>query len=213
LALFYKYVSCINPISYLVFFTLIVGLVFLYKKKFKFLLLILFISSLTEISAFILLKNNKDLNYLYSFFFIIHNGLWLLLIGKVLNRKIINTATILFWVFGILNILFFEGSNLNYMTFVIGSLLYISIFAIESYHQLKTENLNYFLTNTYFLLFVPILFFFGFSFIFSFRNLAVKDSLIFRETDLYNCISHFVNITYYSLINFYIYREYQLKND
>ena len=177
------------------------------------LLLILFVNMLTEIIATFLLSNNKDLNYLYSFYFIIHNGQWLLLIGKILNKRIINSIAIGFLLFGVFNVLFIEGSKLNYMTFVVGALSYISIFAFESYHQLKNENLNYFLTNTYLLLFVPILFFFGFSFIFCFRKIDVRHVLVFGEIDLYDCISYFVNITYYSLINLYIYREYKLKND
>lgn len=213
--LFYKYFSTISIISYLVLFTLIVGLIFLDKKKqsSKILLPIVFISSLTEIIAFVLLSNNNDLNYLYSFFFIIHNGLWLIILGITLKNTIINLITLCFFVFGTLNILFIEGPNLNYMTFVVGSLLYITIFVVESYYQLKAENLNYFLTNTYLLLFAPILFFFGFSLLFSFRKLNVIYILVFGKTDLYSCISYFVNITYYSIINLYIYREYKLKND
>lgn len=215
MTLIYKYISSINLISYLVVFSLIFGLVFLKKKKqsSKILLLVLLTSSITEITAFGLITNHKNLNLLYSFFYIIHNGLWLILLGKILNNRIINSVTILFFVFGFLNLFFIEGSNLNYMTFVVGSLLYISVFAIESYRQLKSENLNFFVTTNYLLLFTPILFFFGLSFLLSFRNLDIMYYLVFDEIYLYNCIIYFVNITYYSLITLYIYREYQLKND
>lgn len=199
----------------MVLFTLVVGLVFLDKNKqtSKIVLLILFISSVTEIIGFLLLRNYKDFYYLYSLYFIFHSGLWLLIVCKIFNKKNIYIVTIGFFVFAIINILLLEGPNLNQMTFVVGALCYISIFAIESYHQLKNENLNYFVTNTYLLLFAPILFFFGFSFLLSFRNSNVMHSLVLGKTDLYSFISYFANISYYSLINLYIYREYKLKND
>ncbi len=213
--LFFKYICNIGPISYVVVATLIIGLLFLNKSKkiSKYLLLILFISSFVEIVGYIALECKMNLSYLYNFFFIVHNGLWLFVASIIIKKKFINTTIIWFLIFAFLNLFYTSGSKLNSMTFVISALLYILIFIIESYRQLKNENLDYFSSNKYLLLFAPVLFFFGFSFIFSFRSFDVKNSIVFGKTDLYTFISFFVNVLYYSLINLYIYRESKIKND
>lgn len=90
--------------------------------------------------------------------------------------------------------------------------MYICLFLYYSYQQLNQENLSYFTKNEYLLLFVPVIFFFGFSFMFGFRNSEVRDAIIYSDIDLYTFIGYFVNLIYYSLANLYIYRERKLQH-
>ncbi len=209
---FLKYIKLIEILILMSF----IYSVFCLNKKSKLnlcLFLIILTSVFTEFFSIFLVLRDQNFNIIYSLSFIIHQGLWLYLICSGINFKSNKYFVLnLFLLFAFLNLLFFEKTNLNYLTFVIGSLIYILLFAIESYNQLKNENLDYFKTNKYLLIFIPILFFFGFSFMFSFKNSSIKDVIILYNTDLYTCISYFVNIIYYCLINLYIYRESKLKN-
>lgn len=58
----------------------------------------------------------------------------------------------------------------------------------------------------------PVLFFIGFSLLFGFNNKNIHKIMILNRFKLYDFISYFVNITYYSLLNVYIYREKKLKH-
>lgn len=150
---------------------------------------------------------------LYSISFIIYLSIWLVIITQVDElmslRKIILSG---FITFGFANLFFIEQSNLNHLTFIIGALIYISLFLYFSYHQLNRENLSYFTQNEYLLLFTPVIFFFGFSFMFGFRNLEISNAIIYQNISLYTFIGYFVNLIYYSLANLYIYRERKLIN-
>lgn len=201
----------INPISILVLGSFLHS-IFLKKKNFEF--GILFLNSTTELLLllFIILKINS-IN-IYNSFFIVHNFLWLYLILNLTYLKKIKLFFLFFFLsFSLINLLLIEKDNLNFYTFIIGALFYILFFIIESYFQLKKENLSYFTDNNYLLLFTPIIFFFGMSFIFGFRNSNIRNIIIFKNTDLYNLIGNFVNVIYYSLINIYIYRERKKQND
>lgn len=177
-------------------------------------LVILSTSLFTEITAMFFLSNHKGINTLYSLSYIIHHSFWIVLIGDFLTtRKIKPIAIIIFLTFSLGNLLFIEGPKLNYLTFIAGALIYLVLFIFESFTQLKNENLSFFKSNTYLLLFAPVLFFLGFSFLFGFRNFDLRNTIVFGKTDLYTFICYFVNIIYYSLINLYIYKEQKLKND
>ncbi|MBS7785778.1 hypothetical protein KIH23_00585 [Flavobacterium sp. CYK-55] len=119
-------------------------------------------------------------------------------------RKIILSS---FITFGIVNLFFIEKTGLNNLTFIVGALIYISLFLYFSYHQLNQENLSYFTKNEYLLLFIPIIFFFGYSFMFGFRNSDIIHVIIYKNIDLYIFVGYFGNIVYYSLANLYIYKE------
>ena len=127
-------------------------------------------------------------------------------------RKVKSILILLFLLFSLSNILFIERLNLNFYTFIIGALLYVSIFIYESYKQLNRENLNYFKTNNFILLIAPILFFLGMSIVFGFRNSGIKDVIIFNKIELYTLITFTVNIIYYTLINLFIFKERKLQN-
>lgn len=116
-----------------------------------------------------------------------------------------------FLLFGLFNLVFIEKGDCNFYTFIAGGLLYIALFIYESFLQLRNENFSFFLSRKYLLLSVPILFFFGFSFIFGFKSDELAERKIFGLIELFDFIAYFSNISYYTLINIYIYRERRLK--
>lgn len=120
---------------------------------------------------------------------------------------------LLFVLFAIVNFFFFDGVHkFNSYSFVTGALLYVLLFLYDSFGELKKENFNYFTSNNYLLIATPVLFFIGFSFIFGFKNKDIDKIEILGLFTIYNFISYFANITYYTLINIYIYREKKLSN-
>jgi hypothetical protein len=201
-------VQFINPIKIIVLLTFLVGLFFLKFRNptHQKVLGILSICFINEFVALILKAQGLPIDNLFNINIIIHNTLWLLIIGYFLNKpKIIILAYIFF---GLVNLLFFEGfSKFNYYTFVFGALLYTTIFIYVSFKQLKGENLSFFLSNHFVLLFAPVLFFLGLSFMFSFKSNHLTSTYIFDGIKLYTFINYFVNIIYYFFINLYIYKE------
>lgn len=207
---FNEFIQNINLIKTFIFLTFFHGI---YSLKIKYqqhllLLLVLFVGMLTELISTMLSCFNLNRELLYSVSFIIYHLLWLLIITSAAElenlRKIILSA---FITFGIINLFFIEKTGLNHLTFIVGALIYISLFLYFSYHQLNRENLSYFTKNEYLLLFIPIIFFFGYSFMFGFRNSDIRYVIIYKNIDLYIFVGYFGNIVYYSLANLYIYKE------
>lgn len=206
----------LTPLKIIVLLTLLSGLLFLDRKKqiHRHLLTILWVCFLTEAINSILIVNKKTIGLFVSISIIIHHGLWIWMLAKNAAQK--NAAFLLlgcFLLFGLINISFFEGTKeFNDYTFVFGAFIYIIIFIYESFCKLRLENFDFFTSNTFILLTVPVLFFFGYSFMFAFNSKNVTSFLLFGQLKLYTFISYFVNIVYYSLINLYIYREKKLKH-
>jgi hypothetical protein len=206
----------ITPIQVYVYFTFLMALLFYKAKKkaFKLLSFILLICVLTEIFTSVLNSENKSLGFLYTISAIIHHGCWLILLYKFSQHKLwIRGLIIGYFLFGILNLLFFEGTlKFNFYTFIGGAFLYLVIFIFESFYQLKNENFAFFNSNEYLLLFSPVLFFFGMSFVLGFKSRILISTIVVSDINLYQFINYLVNIVYYSLINIYIYREKTLKD-
>lgn len=206
----------LTPLKIIVLLTLLSGLLFLDRKKqiHRHLLTILWVCFLTEAINSILIVNKKTIGLFVSISIIIHHGLWIWMLAKNAAQK--NAAFLLlgcFLLFGLINISFFEGTKeFNDYTFVFGAFIYIIIFIYESFCKLRLENFDFFTSNTFILLTAPVLFFFGYSFMFAFNSKNVTSFLLFGQLKLYTFISYFVNIVYYSLINLYIYREKKLKH-
>ncbi len=206
----------INPISIIVIVTFFMGFLFLNRnKKIQIqLLFILFSSVVIEFISISLLSNDKNINLLYTIGFIIHNSLWISILFDAFKKKIKKKVILYIYILlAFLNFIFFEKKGLNNMTFVLGAIFYLVFLIIEIYINLKKEKLDFFNSNKFLLLLAPILFFFGFSFIFSFKNSEIRHIRFFEKIELYKLISYTINIIYYSLINLYIYKEYKLKND
>ena len=202
-----SFVSMINPIQVLVAvtFCVVVSLMDFRKVTHKLIFAILLFSLLNEIVTIIMIVNRIDYSSLYSFSAIIHNTLWLLLLRNVIQSKILSLFTGVYIVFAIINLYVLEGmGNFNNYTFVSGGFLYVLFFTIESFRQLKNENLDFFMSNDFLLLFSPILFFLGLSFYFGFENSALGDVKIIGDVQLYGFIIYIVNIVYYLSIILFI---------
>ncbi len=210
----FKFIEHINFIGVLVIVTYFYGLVALNKEKRNFwFFFILNVNFLTEILSAVILSISIEITLLYSISFILHQSIWLILLDKIfeINKKT-KILIILFYCFCLLNILFLEKLNLNYNTFIFGSIIYLILFLNECIIILNSENLIFFKSNPFLLISAPVLFFIGFSFVFGFRNSEIRNLILFKNIDLYTFISYSVNIIYYTLINIYIYRERKLKN-
>lgn len=200
----------LNPIAVLVIITFIMGLFFLIKNNCTEVLLIfvLFVSSLTEITSIYLLSNAKSINLLYNISFFLHNTIWILILFNVFRNNFLrNIILLIYTLFVILNLFYFEKYSLNNMSFVFGALLYLFVFTSEIYKNLRIDNLDFLNKIEFILILAPVLFFFGFSFIFSFQNAEIRSVKIFGTIDLYTFIAHTINIIYYVTINFYIYKK------
>lgn len=198
----------LNPIKIIVLLTFLVGLLFLkYRNPMHQKVLgILFICFVNEFVALMLKAQGMPIDNLFNINIIIHNTLWLMIIGAFLYET--KAVIVIHIIFGLANLFFLEGfSKFNYYTFVFGALLYTTIFIYLSFKQLKKENLSFFLSNNYILLFAPVLFFLGLSFMFSFKSRELTSTYIFNEMKLYTFINYFVNIIYYFFINLYIFKE------
>lgn len=206
----------INPIKVCVFITLLFAFFFLQRKTLqqRLLFAILLVSFCTEVLNSILLYHEFSIRIPFSISIIFHHGLWLLLLlDSSGNQKGLRMASVSFIVFAIVNFVFIETmDSYNYYTFVYGAFVYIVFFIYESYVQLQRENLNYFISNSYVLLFAPLLFFFGLSMLFGFRDVRVTSTIVFWQVTLYNFIINLVCVFYYTLLNIYIFREKSNRN-
>ncbi len=140
---------------------------------------------------------------------IIHSTLWLLILKKSVRfPKIVTGLLIVFITFSFCDLFFIEGLTLfNCYSFILGAFMYLILFLIESFYQLKQENFPFFFSNQFILLMSPVLFFIGLTFMFGFRSRAVISTVFFGTIELYRIIIIVVNVVYYSLLNIYIYRE------
>lgn len=206
-----KLLPNLNISQLFVLITFIGGLLFIDSKREnnRILLSILFVNFCTEVMSLFLIYNKHKIGLLYSLDIIVHHSLWILLLLKSIRpHREFNFIIPGFLLFGVYNLLFQEGiETFNCYTFIVGALLYIIVFIYESFAQLKKENFSFFLSNNYLLLFAPILFFFGMSFLFGFRSNSINTFLLFGNVNFYTFINLFVNVVYYSLIFVYIYNE------
>jgi len=111
--------------------------------------------------------------------------------------------------FSVVNLLWIQGiQEFNGYTFVMGAFLYVALFAFDCYSRLNAEDLAYFSSSRYILATAPLLYFIGFSMLFGFRNKSLHDTMFFGFT-LFKIVSNFINIVYYLLINFYLFKDNQ----
>ena len=202
----------INPIVFLVFLTFIIGLCFLNKTAFKNRILLYILTNyfFTEIISIFLNYNNIPVGFLYNISILLQFVFWLIILLVIFKK---NNLFIVYLFIG-LSILafiykFIEFNNYNFIT---GSIIYLIIYIYENIKMLRNEEINFFQTNDYFLISIPIIFFLGMSFLFSFNLNKLTTTIVYDNTNLYTLIIYFVNIIYYSLINFYIHRERKLND-
>jgi hypothetical protein len=183
------------------------------KNEHYFIMFLVGISLVSEIITIICLTNTLSINCVYSVSFIVHQFIWLLFLSKNLTlRYKTNFLLFIFLLFSFVNLFFWEGLyELNYYTFILGSILYGILFCIEIAKQLREDNLDYFSSTKFIILFSPIIFQLGLSMVFAYRNQQLLWTTLFSEVNLYTFIIYILNISFYFLINFYIYLEYKKK--
>lgn len=202
-----------NLVQLLVLTTLLNCSLLSVKKRNNLLLLwIMIICFSTELISFLLLLSHHNINLVYSCSFLIHIGIWLLILTqKMISKKVIVLFFIFYISLCIFNLAFIEGlKNVNFNIFIFGSLIYLTLFIYFCYKKLKIEDLTFFQSNDFLLICIPLLFFSGLSLLFSFKSNSLNNILIFNKINLYKFLIYFVNIIYYSLINVYI--HYERKN-
>lgn len=185
------------------------------NKIHQLLLALLSVSLLCELLCVIFLYQGVNISLVYSCNNLLHHSLWLLLLFRLIHRNKVGLAALsIFITYGVINLAVFEGPHkFNYTTFILGSFLYLIFFIWESFHRLRKEDFSFFLSNNFILLFAPVLFFFGLSMIFGFKSRSLSQTLIFGEIPLYSVIGYFVNLVYYGLIIFFMYKEKTLRHE
>lgn len=185
------------------------------NKLHRILLAILSVSLMIELACFVLLYKKINISLVYSINTLLHHSLWLLLLFTKTNRKVLFKIVLAAYLaYGMINLLAFEGlDKFNYNTFIVGAFGYLFFFIWESFYRLKKEDFAFFTSNSYLLIFAPVLFFFGLSVIFGFKSRELSITVIFGNTKLYDVIGYFVNLVYYGLVIFYMYREKTIRHE
>ena len=202
-----------NYIRLYIVFTLIWCAIFYVKKKEnQYLLSIILLGVACEIVTAVF-KNQPHINHgNINIYFILNSVLWFLIFYELgHNKKRVIWTIVGYLIFSVINLEFIE-KGLNFNLLIVGSLLYLILFVIESFVQLNDENLSFFQSNKYLLLFSPVMFFLGLNFILAFKSTSISSTKIFGDITLYQLINYPVNIIYYTLINVYMFAEKRNKN-
>ncbi|MGV3698027.1 hypothetical protein [Flavobacterium sp.] len=202
--------NLLNPIKIIVLLTFLAGVFFLEKSKRdnKLLFAIVCVCFINEVGSLILKYNKLSINSLFTIDVVLHHSLWIILIGRHLSGGKMKAILLGYLIVSALNFFFVEGmDNFNYYSFVSGALVYTILFTYISYKKLREENLGFFTSNHMILLFSPVMFFLGLSFMFCFKSHQLTSTLLFGDVKLYTFINYSVNIIYYTLINIYILKE------
>lgn len=207
----------IKPIFFYLLATFVFALWKLDKRKTdnKLLLAVLVTMLLTEIVCLLFEVYNYSggTSVVYSFSMPLHNLLWLYILYRNINMKLLTKFLgIMYLIFSAATNLFQESlSKFNGYLMIVGAFIYLVLFIIESFYELQKENFSFFSSHNFILLFSPIMLFLGFSIGFGFQSTDLLEQEVFG-INLYDFISHFVSVVYYSLINVYIYKENSVKS-
>lgn len=211
----FEFFNLITFIRFYILLTIILILRFYDRKNdnHRIILLIVFFGLCNEFLSAYLSLNKYPITINNNLYVLVNSSLWMFLLFKNFRNIFYIILIILYFIFGLLNIIYSSTIlKFNNTNFIIGSIIYLICYIVESYNNLKKENLNFFLSNNYILLSAPILFFIGFSLMLSFSSKELTSYLIFEDIKLYNLIGNFVNIFYYTIINIYILKERTSKN-
>ena len=212
-----NFFTYIQPINFYLLFTLFFAVWKLDKAQTdnKLLLSLLALMVVTEIVCITSIINGyrSGISLAYNFSMPLHNIIWLYILYRNINMKLLTKFLgIVYLLFTVSTNLFQESlSEFNNYLMIVGAFIYLVLFITESFYELQKENFAFFTSNKFILLFSPILFFLGFSIGFGFQSSALLEKELFGFK-LYDLISHFVNIVYYSLMNIYIYNEKRIKS-
>lgn len=205
----------INVIQVYICCTLLFSLSLVKTNRFehKLLMLVLGISFLNEFLSTYLIKNHYENSYHFitNVYLIVTISLWLYALLKLAvkkNRTYKYMTLWLFVMFALMNSIFVEGfMAFNYLTPVVGVLVYIALFFGISFEKLRKEQFIFFYNNQYILLAAPVFFLLGLGVVFSFQNPSIPKVEVLFSLTLYQLINYITNIICYSLINIYIIKE------
>lgn len=155
---------------------------------------------ITDILKYLNIETDLNLNA----YVILNAFFWLQIIIFNLKKQHKSIMSFLFIVVTILSFSFVDIHKFYHNYFVISSIVYILIFFRVCIKHLKHENITFFQSNNFILLFAPVLFFFGMSFIFGFKSSIFSNTYLFEGINVYGFINFLVNLVYYSLLNHYI---------
>lgn len=177
------------------------------NKTHRLVLFILGISVEHEMLSSLMIYEKNVSAWPYSVNFSVFMGLWLNVALK--DARVWAKWPILafFGIFALCNFSLFEGpAAFNYNTFIVGSLLYLTIFITLCLYRLQAENLSFFTSGYFVLISAPVLFFIGMCAIFGFRSheLAVTKLLGFP---LYTLVNRASNLIYYLLLLLYLFKQ------
>jgi hypothetical protein len=207
----FEIVPHINLINVTVLLTFIYALFNLNRNvKVNVYLLIILLSGLLSEMSIIILKNfNTKTTYVHfivNFFF---HTFWLLILNiYATKKKLLLYLTYFYILFFIVNFIIIYNSNIyNFNSFVLGSIIYTLFFIKENYRQMKAESIEFFINDSYLLIFSPLMFMLGLSLILSFAKAEILRAEIFWGITLYKLFVNLACLVYYSLINIYVYRQ------
>jgi hypothetical protein len=212
-----NFFTYIMPINIYLLVTMLFALWKLDKKKTdnKLLLTVLIVMVVTEVISVLLQITGytKGISILYNLSMPIHNVLWLYILYRNINMKLLTKfLAIVYLLFVVATNLFRASlSSFNDYIMIVGAFIYLVIFIIESFNELQKENFTFFTSNMFLLLFSPILFFLGLSIGFGFHSSELIKKEVFGF-ELYHLIVHFVSIVYYTFINIYVYKENKIRS-
>ncbi|HLN94081.1 MAG TPA: hypothetical protein VK183_00500, partial [Flavobacterium sp.] len=136
------------------------------------LFLILLVDSVNELLTSTLNLLGLSKHPVLDINFILHNLLWMWLLSKLSRNPLIaRYMLVVFLLIAAANLSFFEGTTeFNFVTIIVGGLFYILLFTLENYRRLQEEDYAFFFSNHYLLLFAPVVFFFSYGVLLSFRS-------------------------------------------
>lgn len=210
-----EFLDFVTFIRFYILLTFILAIILRDKKKYyhKMVLLIIFIGLINEFLSAFLSFQGISIKINTNIYALVNSSLWIYILFKNFKNNFYLLLIIFYLIFGVSNLIFMGNLvQFNVTNFIVGAIIYLIIFIIESYNHLKKENLNFFLCNNYILLSAPVLFFIGFSLMLSFRSKELTSCLILDDIKLYTLVGNFVNIVYYTLINIYILKERKSQN-
>ncbi len=186
--------------------------------------LILIVTGVNVLLTEVLIGYKMSFKLNTNLYFILNSILWIQIIIQYFSRKsayIINFCLGVFIIYSL-----YQNSIVNnvlYSYFVVTSILYIFLFFLLSIRSLKEENITFFQSLDFTLIFAPILFFLGMSFIFGFESTIFSKTYIFKGVKddslkcpnafnfkcltVYEIIAIIVNIVYYSLIGYFAFKS------
>jgi hypothetical protein len=179
------------------------------KSENKLLFCILSLYLLTEIVAIFFKFYDYSLNLFYNVSMALQFYLWLSLLLNVFKKQksFVVLTFILLIAFSFLNHILV----LNKTNFLIGSFMYLIIYIYNVFKLLKSEEIDFFLSNQFILISSPILFFLGMSLMFAFTFDSLRATVVFADLKLYKLVNYFINIIFYSLLNVYIFKERKIN--